>query len=387
MIESNVAGIQSIFFCISAVFFLALAYPYVLYPIILRCLPKQPFEVHDNSRSSKPKVALLFCAYNEEPSLPAKIANIREIKNRYPEIEVRAYSDCCSDRTLELLRAASDFVIVHEGLTRVGKAAGMSELMGATDAEIVIFTDANVELDPDAVPRIISYFDNPEIGTVAGTLHYTNSGDGQVARTSSLYWRLEEMIKRLESETGSTMGADGSIFAMRHELYPIIPPNLLDDMIASINPIFDGYRIISAPDVHAFEKATTDSGDEFRRKRRIACRAFNSRRHITPKLRTMGTLNRFKYISHKYLRWLSAGFLLLGLTFALAGIVVAAGLPVAIMCLVTGVLVLIMSRQLKIPILGVIAEIIVSILAVGLGIVEAVAGRKYQTWSPAKSRH
>jgi cellulose synthase/poly-beta-1,6-N-acetylglucosamine synthase-like glycosyltransferase len=376
-----------VFFFVSAVFFLVLIYPYVFYPIILRLLPKQPYGFTSDDNSSKPTVALLFCAYNEEPSLPAKIENIREIKKRCPDIEVRAYSDCCSDRTLAMLRAAADVVIVHEGVKRVGKAAGMRELVSATKAEIVIFTDANVALEPDAVPRIVDYFKDPAIGTVAGTLHYTNADDGQVAQTSSLYWRLEESIKRLESLTGSTMGADGSIFAMRRSLYPVVPPNLLDDMIGSMSPIFSGYRVVTAPDVLAYEKATTDSGDEFRRKRRIACRAFNSHRHLAPQLWTMSAINKFKYFSHKYLRWLSAAFLILGTAFAVAGVAALVGLPVAIIVLVSGILALAAGRWLNIPVLGVIAEIVTSTLAVGLGIAEAVAGRKYQTWSPAKSRH
>jgi cellulose synthase/poly-beta-1,6-N-acetylglucosamine synthase-like glycosyltransferase len=382
----NDADIAVVLFSTSAIFFLALVYPYIIYPLILRCLPKQPYGVLAGGVSSKPKMAMLFCAYNEEQSLPAKIDNIRQIKKDFPDLEVRAYTDGCSDRTVALLREASDVITLHEGRSRLGKASGMRELVGATDAEIVIFTDANVILDAEAIPRIAAYFDDAAIGTVAGTLHYTNPDDGQAARTGSLYWRLEELIKRLESETGSTTGADGSIFAMRRDLYPVVPANLLDDMIASISPLFSGYRVVTAADVHAFEKATTDSRDEFHRKRRIACRAFHTHRHLAPQLRTMSTLNRFKYFSHKYLRWFSAVFLLLGSAFALAGIAALAGLNVALIVLVAGLLVLLAGRQLNVPVLGVVAEITVSMLAVGLGIAEAVAGRNYQVWNPAKSR-
>jgi len=378
--------LQVSLFALSAISFLLLIYPYLIYPLILRLFPKHPREKVLDSGSKHPSVALLFCAYNEERSLPAKIDNIRQIKRCYPKLEVRAYADCCTDRTLPLLLAAADVLKVHEGRQRAGKAAGMRELVNATKADILVFSDANVMLAPEAIPRIVSYFDDPNVGTVAGTLHYTNPGDGQVAKTGSLYWRLEELIKRLESATGSTMGADGSIFAMRRSLYPIVPTDLLDDMIASINPMFSGYRVISATDVHAFEKSTTDTGDEFRRKRRIACRAFNSHRHLAAQLRATSTLNRFKYISHKYLRWFSPVFLLLGLAFSVAGIAVMAGWPVALIFLVAGIGTLIVGLQLNIPLLGVIAEILLSFVAVGFGVIEAIAGRNYQIWNPAKSR-
>jgi cellulose synthase/poly-beta-1,6-N-acetylglucosamine synthase-like glycosyltransferase len=370
----------------SAISFLLLIYPYLIYPLILRLLPKDPRDKALHSDSMQPSVALLFCAYNEERSLPAKIENIRQIKQRYPELEVRAYSDYSSDRTLPLLLAASDAIAVHEGFERTGKAAGMRELVNATRADILVFCDANVILAPEAISRIVSYFDDPKIGTVAGTLHYTNPDDGQVAKTGSLYWRLEETIKHLESVTGSTMGADGSLFAIRRSLYPVVPTDLLDDMIASFNPIFSGYRVISANDVHAFERSATDSGDEFRRKRRIACRAFNTHRHLVPQLRTISALNKFKYFSHKYLRWLSPGFLLVGLIFAIAGIAVQLGWHVASISIVAGFVTLAAGLQLNIPLLGVVAEILLSFVAVGLGVIEAIAGRNYQIWNPAKSR-
>jgi hypothetical protein len=182
------------------------------------------------------------------------------------------------------------------------------------------------------------------------------------------------------------MGADGSIFAMRRSLYPDVPPHLLDDLTASTSPIFSGYRVVRAANVHAFEKATTTTGDEFRRKRRIACRAFNTHRHLVPKLRSMNSVNKFKYTSHKYLRWFSAVFLVLAVGFGTIGIAAVAGFSVALLILGAGVFTLVMARVLNVPILGTIAEIVMHILAVGLGIAEALAGRNYQTWNPAKSR-
>ena len=116
-------------------------------------------------------------------------------------------------------------MILHEGFTRTGKVGGMRRLVEATEAEILIFTDANVIVEPASIPRLVAYFTKPDIGTVAGTLHYTNPDDSPSAQTNSAYWRLEETIKRLESETGSTMGATArsSLRVVRHiQLYPTI---------------------------------------------------------------------------------------------------------------------------------------------------------------------
>jgi cellulose synthase/poly-beta-1,6-N-acetylglucosamine synthase-like glycosyltransferase len=362
-------------------------YPFVIYPVVLQILPRVWTGSSEERRQSGYSVAMLFCAYNEESSIPAKIENIRAIKKLVPRIQVLAYTDCCTDGTISLLREASDVVDLHEGRERTGKAFGMAQLVSSTEAEIVIFTDANVMVDPESIDRLLGYFDAPEIGTVAGTLKYTNASEGNVARIGAVYWRLEEYIKRMESRTGSTMGADGSIFAMRRELYPQVPFDLLDDMIASISPLFDGYRVITAPDVYAFERAPTDSSDELRRKRRIACRAFNTHRYLAPRLRSMAPLDKFKYFSHKYLRWFSAAFLSSGLLLGFFTIALRYGLTIASVLSFAGLALMLAGYFYKVPILGAIAEVVIGMFAVGVGVIDAMRGRKYQLWDPAKSRN
>lgn len=213
---------------------------------------------------------------------------------------------------MTLLSQAGDILRVIASPQRLGKAAGMRRMVRDARGEIVIFTDANVLLDPASIQPLLRYFTDPGVGGVAGSLHYVNDDDGPTARAGSFYWRLEESIKQQESRVGSIMGADGSIFAIRRKLYPVVPPDLLDDMTVSLSLTFAGFRLIHSASVIAYEKNATSAQDEFRRKRRIACRAFNTHRYLWPHLaHAYGPLNCYKYISHKLLRWLGLVPLLL----------------------------------------------------------------------------
>ncbi len=82
----------------------------------------------------------------------------------------------------------------------------MARLVASTDADIVLFMDANVLVDPATIRTFERYFARPDIGSVAGTLKYINEGESEVASVGGLYWRIEEKIKQLETATGSTMG-------------------------------------------------------------------------------------------------------------------------------------------------------------------------------------
>ena len=109
------------------------------------------------------------------------------------------------------------------------------------------------------------------------------------------------------------MGGDGSIFALRRELYPNFPDSVLDDLVVSMAAVFAGKRLIKADDVIAYERIVADKRDEIFRKVRIATRAYHTHVFLHSQLLKMTSKNKFKYISHKFLRWFGGGFLFTGI--------------------------------------------------------------------------
>jgi cellulose synthase/poly-beta-1,6-N-acetylglucosamine synthase-like glycosyltransferase len=375
---------SALLYIVAIVLMLAFLHPYVFYPFSLRAMKAVPVPQADAPR---PDATLFFCAFNEQRALPAKLANIEAIKALHPDLEVLAYSDMSTDGTLALLESRPDLLRVVPTTERTGKATGMRQMVAQARGEICIFTDANVILDPASVGRLLDYFRTQEIGGVSGTLHYVNDGESATASVGGLYWRLEERIKALESRCGSMMGADGSIFATRRSLYPDVPAHLLDDMIVSISVTFSGHRLISANDVIATERNTTDPRDEFRRKRRIAARAFNTHRHLWPQIcQHYNVADRYKYISHKLLRWFGAP-VLAGAAIALTSALYLDGLwPIATLLWAGALAVMLLGERAKLYPFSTLSGIAVSIIATFAGIIDAMRGRTYQTWAPAKSR-
>lgn len=373
-----------ILYIVMSVSLLLFIHPYVTYPLSLMLFRERPLRLGSGSRPAT--ASMLFCAYNEERSLPSKIDNLRQIKALDGSVQMLAYSDFSTDGTLALLQSEGDLLTAIGGTTRTGKALGMRRLASSADGDILIFTDANVLLEPNAIERLLTYFSDPTVGGVAGSLVYINPDESTTAMVGSAYWQLEESIKRLESRCGSIMGADGSIFATRRSLYPEVPGHLLDDFIVSISVTFAGYRLIHAGDVVAYERGATVSADEFRRKRRIACRAFNTHRHLWSTIRqTFGVGDLYKYLSHKLLRW----FGLVPLTIGAASMAAALSLMgLSWLALILGLAAVggFWLGRLGVPGLGAGAELLLSILATFLGIIDSLRGKTYQTWAPALSR-
>lgn len=361
---------------------LLVIYPYLIYPIVLRFLTARPIPRDVNHRCS---ATLAFCAYNEGAVIAEKLRNIETLKRRYPDLEVLAFDDGSSDDTHVKLAARPDLVTVVRGGGRNGKAHGMKRLVAMAKGDIIIFTDANVLLDEDAVDNLRAWHASPEIGGVCGTLRYLGSEASATASVGGLYWRLEERLKSEESRTGNVMGADGSIFSLRRDLYPTFPDTLLDDLTASMAAVFAGRRLIKVDDVIAYERLVAARGEEFRRKARIAARAYHTHLYLRPQLAKMAPVDRFKYASRKVVRWFGGLFLIAGATLS----IVFAALISTLLGIAAVVLLLaaaFVGNKVNSGPVGAVAEIVLALVATLIGVFRAMRGTVVVTWSPAKTR-
>lgn len=385
----------------ASLMFLVLAmHPFVTYPVslmVLRALRGRHGSRMRAGRSgdasanaaadvaARPSVAMLMCAYNEEKVIEAKVRNLLALKQSEPDLEILIYVDCGSDRTAEILSAYRDRIRVHVATERHGKTHGMNLLVGMTRADILVFTDANVMVAPDLLERVREHFSDPAIGCIAGHVEFTNAGESVTAASGSLYWRYEEWVKRLEGDTGSVMGATGGLFAIRAKLHEPAPDHIIDDMYVSFMTLCRGYRIIQANDVLGYEESVSSMKEEFRRKVRIACQAFNAHKLIWPRLRKTGALTVYKYLSHKYLRWLTIYFLAAAVMLAELGLVLAGQAGLALLLLLAGVLALFAGHRFRIKPFVQIVDILSAFLGTGVGVWRSVRGDLYQTWTPAAS--
>lgn len=330
------------------------------------------------------RFAVCMCAYNEESVIAQKIENLLELRRRLGGLHILVYVDCASDRTAEIASQFADRIRLVVAKERHGKSYGMNHLLAEVTAPVVVFTDANVEIEPDALVRLCRYFSDPEVGCVCGHLIYVNGEESATAATGSLYWRFEEGVKQLESDTGSVMGADGSIFAIRRHLHRPTPPDIIDDMFVSMNILCDGYRVVRAPDVRAYERSVVGSTDEVWRKVRIGCQSFNAHRALRRRLRRVRWLDRYKYVSHKLMRWFTAYTLGASAICGTTALGLAYG-PAAAGAVVPAAALLALGQRLRVPILTHVMDIVGAFAATGAGVWLSWRGARFQTWTPIPS--
>ena len=250
-----------------------LAYHYVGYPLTLAVIAAFRRDRAVRPGTGTPTVTLVISAYNEEDVLQAKLENALALDYPADRLEIVVASDGSTDRTVAIAREfAGRGVVVHEYRTNRGKNAALNDTVPLCRGDIVVFTDANGMYRPDALRRLVAYFDDARVGSVCGELIYLNYSKNPVADGYGAYWRFDQRQKRLESDLQTLLGANGSIFAIRRRLYRPLPNTVCNDMVLPILIAAGGHSVVYGPDAVATEAGSADLGEELRLRSRIIAR-------------------------------------------------------------------------------------------------------------------
>lgn len=361
-------------------------HPYILYPATLRLVRAIRGPVPLNPSLPAPtRFAVVCCAYNERRDIEQKIENLYAVRDKLGDCKILVHSDGSTDGTNDILLAHQDHITISIAEKRGGKSAGMNRLLSMTDAEIVIFTDANVMIDIDRIGGVGEYFRDPEVGCATGHLVYINKAESQTAQIGTTYRGFEEVLKKLETDTGTVVYTDGTLFALRRKLFAPVPHDITDDFHTALTVLCAGYRNISAGDLIAYEQAASVKRDELRRRVRIGCRVFNCHRLFWPRLRKVDGLTLYKYISHKLVRWLSGYILIAAMIVGSLIAAMALGWAGFFGYLVALGLGYLAATRLEIPMVSPIMEAVTHTMATAYGVALSLRGERFQTWTVASS--
>jgi poly-beta-1,6-N-acetyl-D-glucosamine synthase len=296
------------------IFFVSLAvlvYTFVGYPLLILCLGWRRRTVRTGK--SDRKVTLLICAYNEEKVIGEKIANSLALDYPKDKLEIIVVSDGSSDRTNQIMNSYSDLRLTCLTYAdRGGKVKALNTGMTHISGDIVVLTDANVMLEPDAITKLTAVFADGTVGCAVGNT-ILRSPDGGVSG-EGIYSRYEKRIHSAEENFRTMITVDGALYAIGREYVTPLPPDTItDDWFMATGVLEKGKRIVYVADAVGYEDTAESVAGEFKRKVRMIAGGYQSL------FRRAGLfLNPLRYpaisfmiISHKLLRWTAMIFMLL----------------------------------------------------------------------------
>jgi cellulose synthase/poly-beta-1,6-N-acetylglucosamine synthase-like glycosyltransferase len=118
-----------------------------------------------------PSVTFIVAAYNEEDTIEEKIKNTLLLQYPKDKINFLFVTDGSTDATPTIVSKYPIISLQHQ-TERDGKSMAINRAMQKVKTDIVIFSDANTYLNPDAIMHIAKEFFDPHIGGVAGEKRY-----------------------------------------------------------------------------------------------------------------------------------------------------------------------------------------------------------------------
>lgn len=281
-------------------------YIYLGYPLVLAGIARVwPAHIDRDDRYS-PEITLLISAFNEERVIGAKLDSSLALDYPPELLKIFVVSDGSTDATNELVNKYAPLgvrLIAFD--SNRGKIAALNDAMAQIRSEIVVFSDANVIYDRNVLRKLVRNFNDPSVGVVSGKVMLLNDALSY-GTSEKIYYCIEHFIQEKEGATGTLVGADGAMYAIRRELFrPPANDTILDDLAISMSIARQGYRIIHEREAFGFERNLLELNEEFRRKARIISGGFQCLLRSDNIPTSSQPLLLFNFISHKLLRWFS----------------------------------------------------------------------------------
>lgn len=225
--------------------------------VVTMALLRRP--VAQNDPAFAPSVAVVIPAYNEEDIVLRTIASV--LASDYPRLQVIVVDDGSTDHTFQRVREAyppgGAVLLIHE--PNMGKAKAMDTAYDVIRAEIVVGIDGDTLLSPDAIRKLVSAFQDPRVGAVAGNVKVGNR-HRLLARLQALEYITAQNVDRRAAEFyDGIMVVPGAIGAWRAravraaQLYST--DTLAEDADLTLAVHRAGYRIAYREDAFSYTEA------------------------------------------------------------------------------------------------------------------------------------
>ncbi len=377
-----------------------LSWTYLLYPALVLTMAamnrrrRKRSPVKDTGQSPhQPSVSVIMAVHNEEMVIREKVVSL--LKSDYPNelMEIIIGSDGSADGTekimLDIIAEGNPVRFIHDERRR-GKSAMLNDLAETAQGDILVITDANVMFTTGTLRHLLAGFSQTGTGLCDATAKPRASDDKGITKQENGYSMFEACLKRAEGDLwGAMPGPYGGCYAVRRELFPLLPENtLVDDLFVGLTVLGNNYKSFNIPEAIVYEDTQADMAAQFRRRIRIAAGSFQNLFRFGPFPSGKISVS-FVFLSHKVLRWFSPLFL--GLLFMTTVILSRRSdlyfwlSAIQLIFIILSALDLVLDRYgKKIRYQRYITQFLLMNAALVAGFVKALRGIKNGIWEPTK---
>ncbi|RLG42118.1 MAG: hypothetical protein DRO01_01695 [Thermoproteota archaeon] len=190
-------------------------------------------------------VTVVIPAYNEEEGVRTCLESV--LRQTVAPDQVIVVDDGSTDGTpliLEEFRGRVEVVTLVENSGN--KALALRAALPHIRGDVVIYTDADSELDPRAIELLLAHFLDPRVGAVSGIV--VSRRHNILTSVRELQYIMgQEVYKRGMGVLGTVMVIPGCVGAVRRDLFDPSPDTVTEDMDQTLTVMKAGHRVVYEP--------------------------------------------------------------------------------------------------------------------------------------------
>lgn len=161
-----------------------------------------------------PSLSIIVPACDEELVIARTIIKLANVD--YPNLKIHIVSDGSVDRTVEIARRfENDRLLVHELADQRGKSGALQYALDLVDTELYMVVDADTEVAPDAIRKMVQQFKDPQVAAVTGSARVANITNLLSAIQAVEYVGIIGMVKRAQGLWGALFTVCGAAACFR----------------------------------------------------------------------------------------------------------------------------------------------------------------------------
>jgi cellulose synthase/poly-beta-1,6-N-acetylglucosamine synthase-like glycosyltransferase len=200
--------------------------------------------------SELPRVAIVVPCFNEEATVHTTMRSLLALDYPAHLLEIIAVDDGSTDGTYAALQSFSDPRVRIVTKENGGKHTAMNMALEMTNAEVIGCLDADSEVAPDALKKIVPVFRNEKIAAVTPGIHVRNP-ETVLQHMQNVEYQLSVFNRWIFAALGSVFITPGPFSFFRasvlHELGGWRNGHSTEDMELALRIQLAGYLIANAP--------------------------------------------------------------------------------------------------------------------------------------------
>ncbi len=219
-------------------------------------------------------VAVLIAAYNEQSVIVRTIRSA--LASSHPIAEIIVVDDGSNDGTGDVveLEFGTNPKIRLLRQPNGGKASALNHAIGACTAEFIVCVDADTQLHPEAVQRMVRHFSDDEVAAVAGNVRVGNEVNLLTKWQSIEYTTSQNLDRRAYALLNAITVCPGAISAWRRstviEAGGYLTDTLAEDMDLTWRVRLNGWLLDTESAALAFTEAPDSIRPFFKQRYRWA---------------------------------------------------------------------------------------------------------------------